>query len=141
MSIVKLTSAHVHWFRLRRSGLVKPFSTPEETARRLIGVQAQLKPAANLAFWNRTSRCTLAGLTAARLDGRSIVRMWGQRDTLHLYDSDDWPLLHAAFEPRTAAILKELEQAGGLLSEFRRVVKHTATRLAQRHQVHRARAV
>ncbi len=130
MPIVKLTSAHVRWFRLRRSGLVKPFSTPDETARRLIGVQAQLKPAANLAFWNRTSRCTLAGLTAARLDGRSIVRMWGQRNTLHLYDSDDWPLLHAAFEPRIAATLEELVQAGAL-SEFRRLVKHTATRLAR----------
>ena len=50
---MKITPAQVHWFRLRRSGLVKPFATPEETAGRLIGVQAQLPPAADLAFgWN-----------------------------------------------------------------------------------------
>ena len=45
---MKITAAQVHWFRLRRSGLVQPFATPEETAGRLIGVQAQ-RPAAALA--------------------------------------------------------------------------------------------
>lgn len=127
--IVKITPAQVHWFRLRRSGLVRPFSSPEETARRLIGVQAQLLPAADLAFWNRTANCSQGGLRAARLDQRSIVRLWGQRDTLHIYHADDWPLLHSAFEGRDTRSFRRLEESGAF-SEFRRMVRQIGKRLA-----------
>ncbi|MCZ6817131.1 MAG: winged helix DNA-binding domain-containing protein [Planctomycetota bacterium] len=114
---------------MRRSGLVKSFSSPEETARRLIGVQAQLMAAADLAFWNRTADCTSEGLRQARLDRRGLVRMWGQRDTLHIFAADDWPLLHAAFELRDPRFFKKLEQSE-VFGEFRRVVRQIGKRLA-----------
>ena len=49
-----LTAEQIRWFRLRRSGLIEPFATPEEAASHLVGVQAQIFPAAGLALWNRT---------------------------------------------------------------------------------------
>ena len=93
---MNLTMQQVRWFRLRRSGLKEPFSSPEEAARALAGVQAQIEPAAGLALWNRTR-----GLDAARFERllyteRTLVKLWGQRHTLHAYACDDWPLLYAA---------------------------------------------
>ena len=55
---MKLSEAQITWFRLRRSGLVKPFTSPEAAVRSLAGVQAQILPAAGLATWNRTRRLT-----------------------------------------------------------------------------------
>lgn len=93
---MKLTAAQVIWFRLRRSGLIEPFTSPEAAATALVGVQAQILPAAALAIWNRTR-----GLTYARFDNllhekRSLVKLWGQRGTLHIYSRDEWPLICGA---------------------------------------------
>ncbi len=91
-----ITAEQMRWFRLRRSGLVKPFSTPVAAARALMGVQAQILPAAALALWNRTQDLTYARFEKLLYTQRKLVKLWGQRHTLHLYDSKDWPLLHSA---------------------------------------------
>ena len=36
----------------------------------------------------------------ARLERKSLVRFWGQRNTLHLYAARDWPFLHTVFGQR-----------------------------------------
>jgi len=126
---VRVTPTQVRWFRFRRSGLAEPFRTPEETAHRLIGVQAQLPPAAALAFRNRTSGCTASGLDEARLAHRSLVRFWGQRNTVHVYCTDDWPFLHTVFAGRHSTLHRRLD-AAGLLADFRRVVARMRKRLA-----------
>ena len=131
---MKLTPDQRDWFRLRRSGLVEPFSSPEEAARRLIGIQAQLAPATDLSLWNRTRSCTPAELNAARLEERSVVRFWGQRNTLHLYSTDDWPLLFSAFAELESVTKRRFEQAG-LGSEFRKVARRTRERLADGKQL------
>ena len=93
---MNLTMQQVRWFRLRRSGLKEPFASPEEAARRLAGVQAQIEPAAGLALWNRTRGLDNARFTQLLYTERTLVKLWGQRGTLHAYACDDWPLLHAA---------------------------------------------
>lgn len=85
----------VRWFRLRRSGLVTPFATPELAARYLVGVQAQIHPAAGLALRNRTVDLTFAQYEALLFTARTLVKLWGQRGTLHVYTADDWPLVCA----------------------------------------------
>ena len=127
---MKITPNHVRWFRLNRSGLVEPYSTTEEVAARVLGVQAQMPSAADLGFWNRTARCTQEGLQEARLEGRRLVRFWGQRNTLHIYQAKDWPLLHAAFSLRQSLMHQRLEK-DGLLAEFKSVVRNYARRLAE----------
>lgn len=91
-----ISAEQMRWFRLRRSGLVKPFATPVAAARTLMGVQAQILPAAGLALWNRTTNLTHADFEELLYRKRTLVKLWGQRHTLHLYDSRDWPLLHSA---------------------------------------------
>ncbi len=131
---VKILPSAVHWFRLCRSGLVDPFASAPETARRLVGVQAQLPAAATLAFFHRTRNCTLRGLDAARLEHRTLVRFWGQRNTVHLYATADWPLLHAAFLDHHAVMKRRLEKAG-LAGEFRRLRRRMLRRLEKGEQL------
>ena len=65
---MRLSEPQIRWFRLRRSGLVQPFGTPEAAARSLAGVQAQILTAAMLALWNRTAAgASTEGEVAARL--------------------------------------------------------------------------
>ena len=100
--MVTVTEEQIRWFRLRRSGLVEPWATPEIAAVQLAGVQAQILSASTLALWNRsaTGAETEAQVAARLFDARTLIRLWGQRKTLHLYASPDWPLLHAAFRER-----------------------------------------
>ena len=100
--MARLTEEQIRWFRLRRSGLVEPFASPETAAAALAGVQAQILPAALLALWNRSASgaATQAELTARLFTGRTLVRLWGQRHTLHLYATADWPMVQAAFADR-----------------------------------------
>jgi hypothetical protein len=93
---MKLSKTHLRWFRLRRSGLVEPYTSPEEAASALAGVQAQILPAAGLSLWNRTTGLTYPHFDDLLHQKRSLVKLWGQRHTLHLYPSQEWPLIHGA---------------------------------------------
>ena len=55
----------------------------------------------------RQRRAASEAEVAARLfETRTLVRLWGQRRTLHLYASEDWPLLQAAFRERQTVVGK-----------------------------------
>lgn len=127
---MKISSAQLSWFRLCRSGLVRPFADPPETARALLGVQAQLLAASDLAFWNRTRACTRETLDDLRLRRRSLVRFWGQRNTIHLYSTEDWPWLHTVFGERRSLFDARLAKSG-LGRAFDRLVDRTRKRLEQ----------
>jgi hypothetical protein len=117
--VTHLTDEQIRWFRQRRSGLVAPFGTPEDAAAALGGVQAQILSAAMLALWNRsaTGAKSAEALGGRLFDERTLVRLWGQRHTLHLYASADWPIIHATFAQRRtwwerqAALGKDIDLA------------------------------
>lgn len=126
----------VRWFRLRRSGLITPFVSPEAAANTLFGVQAQILPAAALALWNRT-----AGLTYQRFDEllftqRTLVKLWGQRGTLHLYASSDWPLLHGARTVNRTWWERRLDEAGS--AKHAALVEAIAAQLRQHETLGRS---
>ena len=132
---MKLTEEQVRWFRLRRSGLVEPFATPEDAAGSLAGVQAQILTASMLALWNRSaSGAESEAEVAARLfDGRTLVRLWGQRHTLHLYARADWPVVNAAFADRRTWWERQAERDPALdLGAYREGVAQVAELLRQR---------
>lgn len=126
---MNISATQARWFRFRRSGLEKPFATPAETARYLIGVQAQMPAAANVAFFNRTVQVSPESLAHARLETRSVIRLWGQRNTAHIYAAEDWPLLYTVLRDCGSVTTRRLETSG-LIAEFRRLVKRTQRRLA-----------
>jgi hypothetical protein len=130
--LMQLSTTQLRWFRLRRSGLVGPFSSPETAAAALAGVQAQILPAAGVSLWNRT-----AGLTNQTFDNllhqkRSLVKLWGQRHTLHLYPSQEWPLIHGALAYQSTWWERQAVQNETELTTYRAAISHLAELLRER---------
>ncbi|MCH9650820.1 MAG: winged helix DNA-binding domain-containing protein [Deltaproteobacteria bacterium] len=71
---------------------------PATAARATLGAQSQQEGPALLALSQRTQgRPTATELKAAYLEApRRLVRTWGQRDTVHLYDPEHWPHIVSA---------------------------------------------
>ena len=65
-------------------------------------MQAQILTASMLTLWNRSAAGagTIREVAARLFESRTLLRLWGQRHTLHLYDTADWPLVHAAHASR-----------------------------------------
>ncbi|MFZ2955358.1 MAG: winged helix DNA-binding domain-containing protein [Candidatus Ozemobacteraceae bacterium] len=128
----KVSPEALRWFQFRQSGLAVPFSTPEVAAGCLVGIQAQILSAAGLALWNRCRRLTWKGCERRILKIRTLVKLWGQRGTLHLYPSDEWPLLHGALSGRGTWQERLLERRGGDISAWRAKVEHVGGLLRER---------
>lgn len=93
-SALHLTEDQILYFRARRGHLAGPGAPSiEAAARDMLGAQAQQIAPALLALSQRTAgRPTAAEIHARITDApRTLVRTWGQRGTLHLYDAAaDW---------------------------------------------------
>jgi hypothetical protein len=76
---------------------------PDEVVRRLLAVQAQDLPAARRALRARTRGLTAEAVNAALSEGRSIVRGWLGRGTLHLVAAEDYPWMLGLTAPTQAA--------------------------------------
>lgn len=105
-------------------------------ARAIFGVQAQEVASAALALWHRTrgvggvpttTRAALMGWLAHPGGGppSGLVRLHGQRGTLHAYDAADWPTVAAAYADRLSAA-----RYGSLSTAAQRVVATQQAKLS-----------
>jgi uncharacterized protein YcaQ len=133
-----LTPAQARWHRLARQGLRTPLAGPEAVARALVGVQAQILPAAGLALWNRARAFTAADLARLLYAERSLVKLWGQRGTLHLYPSADWPLLYGAHADTGTYWERKAARQGAGLDDHEALVAAVAALLRERACVGRS---
>lgn len=129
---MKLSETQISWFRLRRSGLVKPFASPDAAASALVGVQAQILPAAALAIWNRTRGLSYPKFDSLLYEKRSLVKLWGQRGTLHIYSRDEWPLICGALAGQRIWWERQGEQNSGSREAYTATVARVAELLRQR---------
>lgn len=120
---MEISLDQLQWFRFCRSGLMRPFTSVEECAAALFGIQAQILPAAAVALWNRTTGLDHAGFEDLLYERRSLVKLWGQRGTLHLYPSYDWPLVYAAMKRFRNWREERYDKSGGDVTEFRKLKK------------------
>jgi hypothetical protein len=110
VSTARLSYEQAAWFRAQRTGLAVPFADLPSAAAGVLGAQAQIEAPARWALAMRTIGVpTSDEVRNALLQDRSLVRVWGQRDTVHMYAAADWCLFATAqtLWPRTA-------RAGGL---------------------------
>jgi hypothetical protein len=105
-----LTWDQVNGWRLARHGLA-PRVGFTEAVQRMIGVQAQVMSAAELALWARVDGLRPADVQAALWQERTLVKTWAMRGTLFLIAATDLPLVVAARNAR----------------EFRYRIKHFAS--------------
>ncbi|MBP1465820.1 AlkZ family DNA glycosylase [Candidatus Chloroploca sp. M-50] len=128
----------LRWHQLNCQGLVCPLATPEAVASQLIGVQAQIVPAAGLALWNRLPAFTAAELAERLYVQRSLVKLWGQRHTLHLYPREDWALLYAAQADLKSYWEREARKTGANLTELEALVSTVEALLRERDDLGRS---
>lgn len=85
-----ISDEQARWFKMNNNGLIHGKSSITEIAADLGGIQAQINTAAWLALWNRLSKQTdLTTIQNEIYEKRSLVRLTGQRGTLHLYTPND----------------------------------------------------
>ena len=121
---MELNAQQVRWQRIRRSGLIDRFASPEECAERLLGVQAQMMTAALLAIWARTEGSTFVSLDGLLHRDKTLVRIWGQRHTLHLYPATLWPLIHSVRSDIPTWWEQSIIRNGGDLDGYKKAVAH-----------------
>jgi hypothetical protein len=138
VTLPPFSAEQARWFRMARSGLVEPFASAEECAGALVGVQAQILPAAGLALWNRTPRLTNQRFEELLYTHRTLVKLWGQRNTLHLFASSDWPLLHAARTINRTWWERSAENGRAEFADHRHLVEEVAALLRERKTMGRS---
>jgi hypothetical protein len=95
----------------------------------LIGIQSQFPSPAALALWNRTKGLSLENFNDLLFGKRVLVKLWGQRNTLHLYPSHDWPLLHAAMKVTKSWLELRMDKEGRDLGRLTEVTRSVAKRM------------
>ena len=103
MTTLELTEDQVLYFRARRGHLAgEGAAGATAAARAVLGIQAQQIEPALLALSQRTAGRPTAAQLQEQLfeaDPRALVRTWGQRDTVHIYDAErHWARIVAARE-------------------------------------------
>jgi hypothetical protein len=96
--MIEVTEDQVLYFRARRGHLAGPGAVNAvAAARAILGAQSQQLLPSLLALSMRTKgRPTATTFKKEILESRKLVRTWGQRDTLHVYDPAAWADVVAA---------------------------------------------
>ncbi len=115
---VSLASAVL--FRQKRSGLLGGLDSPESVAHALLGLQAQDLAAAGLSVSARCPTVTHLDISDRLYRRRSLVKLWAQRNTLHLYPSRDWPTVFVGFGADETPFERAITKRGVDLATFRR---------------------
>src|SRR5579872_7028369 len=85
-----LSDDQTRFLRLHAQRLItRPADNVSRVVKELCGIQAQDARAATLAVRVRSEGLLAEDVEQARVQERSIVRMWGQRGTLHLLATED----------------------------------------------------
>ncbi len=87
---LKLSEEQALFFRARRGFLIQGAPSAAQCAHDMIGLQSQQPGPGLLALSLRLDSRPTASVLKANLfsENRDLVRTWGQRDTLHIYDAE-----------------------------------------------------
>lgn len=99
--MVELSPDHTRALRLRAQGLQprQPRERLVDAVHGVVGIQAQLTAARQLALRVRIDGLTLTDIEAAVTEHKSLARSWLMRGTLHLVASDDLQWMNVLLAP------------------------------------------
>jgi hypothetical protein len=118
-----LTWDQVSAWRLMQHGLA-PRVGFMDAVQRLIGVQAQVMSAAELALWARVDGLRPADVQAALWQERTLVKTWAMRGTLFLFAADDLQLVVAVRNARAGRYwVKSFESSGIFEAEYQALLQ------------------
>jgi len=85
--------------RLYKSGIIEPFKNIEQCLTYLFGIQSQAQQFGEISIFNRVGKLKLKDLKNA-YNRHDIIKIWGQRMTVHMYWKDDWKTIHQVYAHR-----------------------------------------
>ncbi len=132
---LELTEEQVLFFRARRGHLAGP-GAPDvaAAARAILGAQSQQLPPSLLALSLRTAGRPAATEVKERLlgPGCELVKTWGQRDTLHVYDPTDWADVVSARERWAPGGRRGVEPSEELLDTVRGILAEAGGKVTRK---------
>jgi hypothetical protein len=124
MTHLSLSSEQLAWFRFQQSGILNPFANLKQCAENLVGLQAQIHPAAALAAAIRVKGpLSLADFDAQLWEHKQLVKIWGQRGTLHIYAQADWPLIQRVWSGGSWWRKRFIEEGLGSEKDYDKLLK------------------
>ncbi|MEM0999947.1 MAG: winged helix DNA-binding domain-containing protein [Bacteroidota bacterium] len=121
------SAEQVAYARFRASHLVelRPEGAEEAVAENLLGMQSQIFTAASLALAMRLESGSHAALAAKFSERRTLIKTWGQRNTVHLYASHTLPLFANAFHSGHSWSKKQFLKSGGSREGYEDLIRRT----------------
>jgi hypothetical protein len=117
--------------RISKSGLLETFSHPIDCVSQLVGVQSQISSASALSIAFRTRNFSNENFQESLYKEKSLIRLWGQRNTLHVYTIQDWSIIVSAFRERYSWALKKFLKHGGTLDDYKILLDRLAVILLE----------
>lgn len=118
-----LSAEQLRAFRFAQSGLLaQPFADLQQCTQQLIGLQAQIHPAAALAAAVRVPNLSHADFDTQLWQDKSLVKIWGQRGTLHIYAQSDWPLIHRVWSGGSWWKQRFIEEVMGTEKDYEKLL-------------------
>lgn len=132
---MKIKKQDIRKIRLYKSGLVKPFADIKECAGNLFGIQAQAQQFGEISIFNR-----VCGVTQEKLQNlykkHELIKIWGQRMTVHMYNAADWKTVHQVYGSRSNFVIKGWEDKDGWLEKLiNKIDKLTAKKPALKKDI------
>ncbi|MBF2514278.1 winged helix DNA-binding domain-containing protein [Listeria marthii] len=113
-----LTNSQIAQNRLHNSGLLQTkFPTAEEATRALFGIQSQYQQFGEISLFNRVDNLTKENLQMT-YDKNELIKIWGQRMTVHMYTPDDWFYVHDVYANKNNWLRKHTESLGHDLDDL-----------------------
>lgn len=104
MTISKQQIAHL---RMYKSGIITPFNNIEECASNLFGIQSQVQQFGEISLLNRLKELNRNQLNVL-YQTHKIIKIWGQRMTVHMFSYKDWKVVHQVYANRSNFVKKKL---------------------------------
>ncbi|ACC97844.1 hypothetical protein Emin_0283 [Elusimicrobium minutum Pei191] len=93
---MNLTREQIFYLRISKSGLSEPFDCPLSCAKNLLGIQSQAQQFGEISIFNRVKNLKEGGLTSF-FKNKNLIKLWGQRMTVHTYHKDDWRFIYKIY--------------------------------------------
>ncbi len=107
-----LSNSEIAQSRLSNSGLLHmKFSSAPVASRALFGIQSQYQQFGEISLFNRVNDLTKADLQQD-YDKKRLIKIWGQRMTVHMYTPSDWFFIHNVYASRNNWIKKHTGTLG-----------------------------
>ncbi|MBC1571413.1 winged helix DNA-binding domain-containing protein [Listeria sp. FSL L7-1426] len=113
-----LTNSQIIHNRLHNSGLLQTkFANAEEATRALFGIQSQYQQFGEISLFNRVDNLTKENLQIT-YDKNELIKIWGQRMTVHMFAPDDWFYVHDVYANKNNWSRKHTESLGRDLDDL-----------------------